>query len=182
MLVTNRDELAALAGSIRSHGRRDGQSYFTFDRPGFNSKMNDLEAAIGLEGLEQFDYTFATRRRSLLRLWDQLSVLEDRLILYRDGSGEVTCPHALPLVLSDPQVSIEGLYAYLEGRGIQCKTLFGSLPTQHKAFAFLGHTLGSFPIAERIGRTGLHFGIHQYLSDEDIDYAVDNVRAYFKNS
>jgi dTDP-4-amino-4,6-dideoxygalactose transaminase len=180
MIAVSDPEWAALCRSIRSHGRRGGQLYFHFDRVGFNSKMNDLEAAIGLEGLENFDHTFAVRRRHLTRLWDLLVPLEDRVLLYRDGPGEVTCPHAFPLVLRDPKQSVDGLYQHLEQKGIQCKTLFGSLPVQHGAFRFLGYRPGSFPVAERIGATGLHFGVHQYLTDHDIDYAAENVRSYFR--
>ncbi|MBI4354267.1 MAG: DegT/DnrJ/EryC1/StrS family aminotransferase [Candidatus Omnitrophica bacterium] len=179
MIAASEDEWALLCRSIRTHGRRDGQPAFHFDRVGFNSKMNDLEAAIGLEGLELFDRTFAVRRRHLARLWELLRPMEDRLILYPDGPGEVICPHAFPLVLRDASRSIEGLYEHLEGRGIQCKTLFGSLPTQHRALAFLGYRLGQFPVAERIGETGLHFGVHQYLTDDDIAYAAESVASYF---
>lgn len=179
MIVTNDAETAALCRSIRTHGRRGGHLYFHFDRVGFNSKMNDLEAAIGREGLEMFDGTFNTRRRHLLRLLDMLSSLEEHLILYRDGRDEVVSPHAFALVMRDKKRTMDGLYNYLEERGIQCKTLFGSLPTQHKAFAFLGYRAGDFPVSERIGRTGLHFGIHQYLTDDDIGYAAESIRAYF---
>lgn len=180
MIVTDDSELAGLCRSLRSHGRRGGQLYFHFDRVGYNSKMNDLEAAIGLEGLENFEETFAIRRRHLLRLRELLSALGDRLLLYRDEPSELICPHAFPIVLQDPQASIEGLYRHLESRGIQCKTLFGSLPTQHQAFAFLGYREGAFPVAERIGRTGLHFGLHQYLTDDDIQYLAESVRSYFR--
>jgi len=65
MIVTNNDKMADLCKSIRSHGRRDGDLFFNFDRVGFNSKMNDLEAAIGLEGLANFDENF--QYRSFLR-------------------------------------------------------------------------------------------------------------------
>lgn len=180
MIVTDDAELDDLCRSIRSHGRRGGQLYFHFDRVGFNSKMNDLEAAIGLEGLEMFDWTFNTRRGHLLRLRQMLAPLEDHLILYHDGCDEVISPHAFPLVIRDGKQSVEGLYECLESRGIQCKTLFGSLPTQHRAFAFLGHKVGDFPVAERIGRTGLHFGIHQYLSDDDVAYVAASVMSYFR--
>jgi len=180
MIVSGDAELAGLCRSIRSHGRRGGELYFHFDRVGFNSKMNDLEAAIGLEGLEMFDETFRIRRRHRQRLLDLLCGLEEHVILYRDGLGEVISPHAFPLVLKDPERPVEGLYRYLEGRGIQCKTLFGSLPTQHRAFSFLGYREGDFPVSEKIGRTGLHFGLHQYLSDEDIDYVAETIAAYFK--
>ncbi len=180
MIAAQDAEWAALCRSIRSHGRRGGQLYFHFDRIGFNSKMNDLEAAIGLEGLENFDNTFRVRRAYLKRLWELMKPLEDRLILYPDGAGEVTCPHAFPLVMRDPQEPVEGLYQHLESNGIQCKTLFGSLPVQHSAFRFLGYKEGSFPVAERIGRTGLHFGIHQYLAEQDIEYAATTVRDYLR--
>ena len=180
MIVASDPELAALCRSIRSHGRRGGQLYFHFDRVGYNSKMNDLEAAIGLEGLENFDRAFSVRRAYLRRLWELLAPLEDRLILYRDGPGEVTCPHAVPIVLRDERESVDGLYRTLEEQGIQCKTLFGSLPTQHEAFRFLGYRPGAFPVAERIGTTGLHFGVHQYLTDEDIQFVADRILTYFK--
>ena len=179
MITTNDPELAQLCRSIRSHGRRGGDLYFHFDRVGFNSKMNDLEAAIGLEGLEMFNWTFETRRRHILRLLELLSPLEEHFILYRDEPHEVICPHAFPIVLRDDRKLIEGLYQHLEERGIQCKTLFGSLPTQHRAFSFLGYKDGDFVVAERIGRTGLHFGIHQYLSDKDVYYIADSIKSYF---
>lgn len=180
MISSREAEWSALCRSIRSHGRRGGQLYFHFDRIGFNSKMNDLEAAIGLEGLENFENTFRVRRVYLARLWELLKPLQDKLILYPDGPGEVTCPHAFPLVMRDPKQSVEGLYQHLESQGIQCKTLFGSLPVQHGAFKFLGYKEGSFPVSERIGTTGLHFGVHQYLTEQDIDYAAETVRNYFR--
>ncbi|MBI2997207.1 MAG: DegT/DnrJ/EryC1/StrS family aminotransferase [Deltaproteobacteria bacterium] len=179
MIVTDKQELADLCRSLRSHGRRGGQLYFHFDRVGFNSKMNDLEAAIGLEGLELFDQNFQIRRRHRQRLLDLLAPLEERIILCRDGPLEVISPHAFPLVLRDERRSVDGLYDHLEGRGIQCKTLFGSLPTQHRAFVFLGYKAGDFPAAERIGRTGLHFGLHQYLTDADIDFIAESLVSYF---
>ena len=179
MIATNDSELSGLCRSVRTHGRRGGELYFHFDRVGFNSKMNDLEAAIGLEGLEMFDWTFNIRRRHLLRLHELLSPLEEHLILYRDAPGEVISPHAFTLVIRDEKKSVEGLYHHLECRGIQCKTLFGSLPTQHRAFTFLGYRQGDFPIAEKIGLTGLHFGIHQYLKDDDLDFIAESAKSYF---
>lgn len=179
MVVTNDKKAADSCRSIRSHGRRNGELYFNFDRIGFNSKMNELEAAVGIEGLQDFDRTFEKRRRYLLRLHERLAGLEDRLILYPDGNGEVICPHAFPLVIRDERHSMKALYESLEKSGVQCKTLFGSLPTQHGAFRFLGHKEGEFPVAERIGRTGLHFGIHQYLLDDDIEFAAESVESYF---
>ncbi len=179
MIVTNDSKINDICRSVRTHGRRGGELYFHFDRVGFNSKMNDMEAAIGLEGVETFQVTFKKRRMLLLALQQMLQPLEEEFFIYRDGPGEMICPHAFPLVLRKDTDAIDELYQYLESQGIQCKTLFGSLPTQHKAFEFLGYQLGDFPVAERIGKTGLHFGIHQYLEQKDLDFIQSSLQTYF---
>ena len=181
MICTDDDEIAALCRSIKCHGYGPGPR-FDFARIGYNSKMNELTAAIGLEGLEKFDETFARRREVREKLIDRLSRFEDRLILYREEPGEVIAPHAFPIVMRDPAADVMPLYHHLEENGIQCKTLFGSLPTQHKAFAFLGHALRDFLVAERVGRTGLHFSCSEYLTDDDIDYIAEQVGEGLKKS
>lgn len=181
MIATGDPAFAELCRSVRSHGRRGGQLYFHFDRVGFNSKMNDLEAAIGLDSLENFDETFRIRRHHLNRLRELVAPLEDRVLFFRDGPREVISPHAFPVVLRDPDASVAPLYEFLEASGVQCKTLFGSLPTQHAAFGFMGHREGEFPVAERIGRTGLHFGLHQYLTGDDIEFVADRLRSFFSS-
>jgi dTDP-4-amino-4,6-dideoxygalactose transaminase len=180
MIVTANNDLAARCRSVRSHGRRNGELYFAFDRLGFNSKMNDMEAAIGLEGLEGFTAAFDRRRQVVHTLRTRLTRWADRVSTHWEGPNEVLAPHAFPLVLRDPDASIAPLYAHLEQASIQCKTLFGSLPTQHVAFRFLGYAPGTFPVAERLHTTGLHFGVHQYLSDADVTYVADQIDAYFE--
>ncbi len=84
------------------------------------------------------------------------------------------------MVLKDKKYDCARLYKYLESKGIQCKTLFGSLPTQHQAFKFLNYKYGEFPASEYVGENGLHFGIHQYLTDDDLLYISDTLKGYFK--
>jgi dTDP-4-amino-4,6-dideoxygalactose transaminase len=180
MICTADSSIDQLCRSIRSHGRRGGELYFAFDRVGYNSKMNDLEAAIGLEGMEMFDWTFKTRRGHLARLHELLEPLREHLVLFPDGKDEVVCPHAYPLLLRDSNGDIDPLYRHLESNSVQCKTLFGSLPTQHRAFEFLGYKRGEFPVSERIGRTGLHFGVHQYLKEDDLIFVSGLIRDFFQ--
>lgn len=171
--------IADILMSVRSHGRPLGSLYFDFQRMGFNSRMNDMEAAIGLEGLENFDETFRKRKRNLYRLLELTKGLEDYCHFIGEEPYEVVSPHAFPLVLKDKRLDRDKLYTYLEERGIECKTLFGSLPTQHEAFKFLGYKLGDFPVAEYVGENGLHFGCHQYLTEDDLIYIGETLRGYF---
>lgn len=180
MVVTDNTWLAAEVSSVRTHGRPPGSVYFDFERIGFNSRMNDMEAAIGLEGLENFDETFLVRTANLVMLLELLEDLGQYCHFIKEESYEVVSPHAFPLVLKDKRHDRDRLYNYLESKGIECKTLFGSLPTQHKAFKFLGYELGDFPVAEYVGKNGLHFGIHQYLSGEDLEYISEVLHNYFR--
>ena len=141
--------------------------------------------------IREFEERFADkfgRRGVRQKLLDALSPFEDRLILYRDASGEIIAPHAFPIVLRDETRDIKPLYDHLEKSGVQVKTLFGSLPTQHAAFKFLGNKEGEFPVAERIGRTGLHFscmekdrsarnifGCNEFMAEEDVGFIADKI-------
>ena len=49
------------------------------------------------------------------------------------------------------------------------------------AFEFLGHKLGDFPVAERIGRTGLHLPCNEFMNDDDVVYIADRIREFCIN-
>jgi len=181
MVVTDDDVIANAVKSVKSHGRPTNSIYFDFQRFGLNLRMNDLTAAIGIEGIEHFNKTFKKRKENMYALMDLTKHLSDFCYFIREEKHEIVCPHAFPLVLKDKNYNCKKLYAFLESKGIQCKTLFGSLPTQHKAFEFLGCKPGDFPVAEYVGENGLHFGIHQYLKDDDLPYIANTLNSYFKN-
>ncbi len=180
MVVTNNDEIANVVRSVKSHGRPFDSIYFDFQRIGFNSRMNELTAAVGLEGMEYFDQTFKKRKNNLYKLLELTEELSDYFYFLKEEGFEKVSPHAFSLVLRDKKYDRDKLYHYLESKGIQCKSLFGSLPTQHKAFQFLNYRYGQFPAAEYVGENGLHFGIHQYLNDDDLLYISDTLKGYFK--
>lgn len=180
MVVTDDDEIANIVRSVKSHGRPPGSIYFDFQRVGFNSKMNDLEAAIGLEGLELFDQHFDKRKNNLYKLLDLTKDLSEYCCFITEERHEKISPHAFPLVLKDEKYNRDNLYKYLESKGIQCKTLFGCLPTQHGAFKFLNYKYGQFPAAEYIGKNGLHFGMHQYITNDDLIFISNVLKEYFR--
>lgn len=180
MVVTNDDELDKVIRSVKSHGRPFGSIYFEFQRIGFNSRMNELTAAIGLESIERFDQIFNTRKNNLYRLLKLTEGLAEYCYFIKEEEHEKVSPHAFPIVLKDKKYDCSKLYKHLEDKGIQSKTLFGSLPTQHQAFKFMNCQYGQFPVSEYIGENGLHFGIHQYLNDDDIVYISDTLNNYFK--
>lgn len=179
VIATDDDEIAHLCRSIKCHGYGKDRR-FDFVRIGYNAKTTDLAAAIALEGIENFDSTFNERRKRRQTLIELLRPLEEKLILYEDHPNELSSPHAFPILIRDPDIDAMLLYDYLQNAGIECKSLFASLPTDHKAFAFLDYERGDFPIAERVGKSGLHFGIIQSLNVDDLQYIATTIKEFFR--
>ena len=57
MVVTNNDRIANAVRSVKTYGRPTRSVYFDFQRFGLNLRMNDLTAAIGIEGIEHYNET-----------------------------------------------------------------------------------------------------------------------------
>lgn len=194
IVVTDKPEFADIARSLRSHGRacnckecvlnissaycrkrfnydRNIDMRFAFERIGFSSKMNELEAAVGLGYLDIYKDILEKRRRNLKYLKDKFIRFQPYLSTITENNNEVIGPHAFPIIIEEEAgFTREELSGYLEKNNIETRTLFSSMPTQCPGFKFLGYRIGNFPNAEYIGRHGLHIGIHQELEKEHLDY------------
>jgi dTDP-4-amino-4,6-dideoxygalactose transaminase len=202
MVVTDDPGYAEVLRSLRSHGRAckcgvctlntasrscakrfSGEAgediRFVFERLGYSSKMNELEAAIGLGNLDSYEAIVEKRRKNLLHVLSRFGEFAPHLATIAEEPHERIGPHAIPIIIGEQATfSRADLTAHLEGDGIDTRTLFASMPTQCPGFAHLGHRLGEFPCSEYLGRRGLHVGVHQDLSLDDMDYLLDSLRGF----
>lgn len=197
IIVTNKPEFAEVLRSLRAHGRacsckvcslnldskycpkrfqQGVDRRFIFERIGYSSKMNELEAAVGLGNLEIYGEILKKRRNNLLEMMDRFKRFKPYLISIKESKGEEIGPHAFPMIVQENSpFNREQLSQFLEKNGIETRDLFSSMPTQCKGFSFLGYKLGDFPNAEYTGNNGLHIGVHQDLDREHIDYFINTV-------
>ena len=194
IITTNNQDYAEILRSLRSHGRccncsscvmnkgantcdkrfRDGNDMrFKFERVGYSSKMNELEAAVGLGNIEAWPKYLAARRKNLHYLLDNFKKYEPDLFTIYEEKHETIGPHAFAIILGkDAKFSRDKLVEYLKSKQIDSRNLFLSMPTQCPGFAFLGHKPGDFPVAEYMGRNGLHIGLHQDLTADHLKYFI----------
>lgn len=180
MCSTNNPKIYNILNSLKNHGRKPGSLYFDHIRHGLNFRVNILPVAIILEQIKSFWKIFNKRKNNLNYLLKKTKKLRNFAFFNSEEPHGITSPHAFSVTLKDPKYNYKKLYKFLQDNSIECKRNFGSMPTQHKAFKFLGHKLGEFPEAEYVGDNGLHLGIHQYLSKEDLDYISDILYKYFQ--
>ena len=75
----------------------------------------------------------------------------------------------------DPRITLFGkiLRKSLEASGVETRPLFGSIPTQQRAYAHLRERYaGRLPQADYLGRHAFYVGCHQYLSPEGLQIMV----------
>ena len=182
MVSTNIHGLEPILRSIRSHGREPGQKFFNHIRLGLNLRMQDFNAAVGLAELADFDQIFAKRKENFYYLTEKTKDLEEFAHFLKEEPYELIAPHAFSLVIKNPKITGSDITGYLEEKGIEVKRNFGSMPTQHEAFSHLGYRKGIFPEAEYVGDYGIHFGIHQNLNQDDLDYISSALHDFFHRS
>ena len=62
MIVTDDDDLAAVCRSLRNQGR-DGMAWLAHQRLGFNYRMSEINAALGVAQIGRLDEILENRRR-----------------------------------------------------------------------------------------------------------------------
>ncbi len=172
-VVTNDDTIADLVRSLRNHGRQSDafEEKFLFPWIGFSAKMNSMEAIIGLGIIPELDVHIEKRRHNL-RVLNELTgnswMVED--------DNEYIVPHSYPLMARSNEERQKLLIDLPQRYGIEARQLFCSIPTQSKAYAFLGEKLGSYPIAEIIGSKGFYVPSHQNLNDDDLRHIANALK------
>lgn len=207
VITTDREDFAEILRSLRSHGRackcescvlnissgycnkrfRSGNGIdirFQFERIGFSSKMNELEAAVGLGNLDIFDEILKKKRDNLLTMIKKFERFSEYLYAISEEPYEKIGPHAFPIIVKkeDAPFTRNQLVDFMEKKGIDTRNLFLSIPTQCPGFGFLGYKLGEFPNAEYIGDNGLHIGVHQDIGEKEIEYIMDTVAEFLERN
>ena len=205
IIATNNEQFTEILRSLRTHGRgctckecilnikpsssiycekrfKNGiDTRFSFERIGYSSKMNELEAAVGLGTLEIYNEILSKRKENLTYLMNNFRRFEPFLHTFKQESHETIGPHAFPIILDEKAKFGRDEYAqFLEKNGIETRVFFSSMPTQCPSFIYRGYKLGDFPNAEYLGNNGLHIGVHQDLCKEDLDYVVEITERFIK--
>jgi perosamine synthetase len=175
MVVTSDAAFAERCRSLKNLAfNRDRR--FLHDAIGFNYRMTNVQAAIGLAQLEKVDEYVALRRRHGASYTALLKNVEGlRLPVERPWARNVYWMYGI--VVDDSfGCSRDELMAGLAERGVETRTFFIPMheqPVFHKRDLFCHE---HYPVASDLGRRGLYLPSSTGLSDADLAYVVDAVR------
>lgn len=148
---------------------------YLFTEIGYNLKITDVQAAMGLAQLEKLPDFIAARKHNFARLYAGLKAFEDFLILPRWSPRADPSWFAFPLTVRDsaPFTRVE-LTRALEARRIETRVLFaGNVLAQPGYRNIECRRVGELPNADHVLRGAFFVGVYPGLDDARIDYMLD---------
>jgi len=185
MVLTNRPEVAQRLQRLRSHGMtRDpaqmteashGPWYYQQVELGFNYRMTDLQAALGLSQLNKLDSFVARRRELAARYHRLLSDLPVTLPGLQPGAESAWHLYVVRLQLDRIALNHRQVFEGLRAAGIGVNLHYIPVHLQ-PYYRDLGFAEGDFPQAERYYTQAISLPMFPSLSDEQQGYVVEQLR------
>jgi UDP-4-amino-4,6-dideoxy-N-acetyl-beta-L-altrosamine transaminase len=179
-VLSNDPELLASVRLLRSHGMErnpddsdQGAWYYEQRTLGFNYRLSDLHAALGLSQLQRLDEAIERRRSLAERYAHMLHGLP--LDLPRMEPGSASAWHLYPVGFHAGDAMRCRVHGRLAEAGIQAQVHYIPLYRQ-PLFAGLGSVTGSFPAADAYYAGTLSLPLHPTLTHAEQDHVVAVLR------
>lgn len=182
MITTDSEERAALVSSLRNHGleRAPGSSsagLANVERIGFNYRMTDFQAALGIAQLPRLDDFIEERERWAAWYRRELADLQ-WLGLPASPPGLRHAWQSFVCVLAeDAPIGRDALIDYLESRGIGARPgthAVSELPAYRK---IADGPTAACPVAARLHRNSIALPLHNRLAAADLEYVAEALHA-----
>jgi CDP-6-deoxy-D-xylo-4-hexulose-3-dehydrase len=154
---------------------------YVFSQLGFNFKITDMQAALGLAQLDRVDGFHAARRANFARLGAALAGLDGELLRVRPTEGADPSWFGYPFTLREGGAERRtALQRFLLERKIDSRLLLGGNLTRQPALAGLEHRVsGTLERSDRITEASLWVGCYPGLTEPMIDWVAESLHAFF---
>jgi aminotransferase EvaB len=171
VVVTRSAELAERLRLYRNHGLANRDEVAAW---GVNSRLDALQAVVGTRLIADVPAITERRIRNAGRYDAGFADVDGiRVPVRRPGVRHV---YHLYMVRAERR---DELLRFLVDSGVEAKVHYPVPVHLQPAARGLGYASGDFPSAEQDARTVVTLPAHPYLTDDEIDYVIDRVRAFY---
>lgn len=179
--IYNQYMLASLHGQSKDALAKTKLGAWEYDilYPAYKCNMTDINAAIGLKQLERYDALLA-RRREIIEKYDK-AFLDAGLMPLKHFDDESRSSGHL-YILRIPEFKAEDrnrLITKLAEQGIATNVHYKPLPMM-TAYHTLGFDIKNYPNAYAMYENEITLPLHTKLSDDEVDYVIENVLQVLK--
>jgi len=178
MIVTDDEGWDEVFRSLRNQGRDRAGTWLDHVRLGYNYRLDEMSAALGVAQMERLPELLAKRERVAQWYNERLAHIEG-----------VRAPYVAPYTTKmswflyvarlDERYDRERVIAALEERGVPARPYFKPIHMQ-PFYRELGYQPGSLPVTERVSQSTLALPFFGGLDEAQVDYVCEQVRAVLK--
>lgn len=175
MIVTDDEELARRARHLTTQSRVPAVGYL-HDEIGYNYRLSNVAAALGLAQLRKLDDFVAAKRRIAARYAEAFAELPVTLPPTLDETASTYWLYSILVQGADPETERDALAAHLESVGVQARPLWRPLHAQPplKHAQLLGGSVGDDLFAR-----GLSLPCSTGISDDELDRVITAVTDWY---
>lgn len=172
VVTTNSDETAERIRLLRNHGLQDRDTCVI---PGYNHRLSTMQAMIAYHVLQDLDWITDRRIANAARYDEGLKDCPGIIIPPRDPDvKQVYHTYVVQAQYRDT------LIKYLGDRNIEAKVHYPVPIHLQPGYAYLGYKEGDFPVCEAQAKRIISLPIHQYLTEDQIDYTIETIRGFYR--
>jgi dTDP-4-amino-4,6-dideoxygalactose transaminase len=176
LVTTDDPALAGRLRALRNHGQDPAAPGPDFILPGFNYRLTEFQAALGLTQLAKLDGILAARRERAAR-YDALlapTPLAPPAVRPRAGAVYQSYVLRLPPEAADRR---DAIVRGLRARGVEATLGTWHLPLTTYFRSRYGHRPGDFPMADAVFRSALTLPLHPRLTEPEQAFVVEQLLA-----
>jgi dTDP-4-amino-4,6-dideoxygalactose transaminase len=173
VVTTDDDEIATALRVLRNQGQR---TRYEYERPGFNLRMTEMQAALGVAQMSRMSDVVEIRRANARALSDGLAGV-DGLILPTEPEDGTHVFHQYTVRVEGARLTRDELFGHLRGRGVESGVYYPRPVFGYDCFRLhprVGHA--EVPATLRACREVLSLPVHPSLSEAEIEAIIDSVR------
>ena len=174
VVLTDDDALAAHLRSLVNQGRSDDGAWLVHSRLGFNYRLSDVHAAIGVAQLERLDDLLAARAEVARRYQERVAAIDGITPMYEGPQARSWFVYAPRL---DPGIDRDRVIADLEAAGVQAKPYLPCIHLQPYYREVHGHRPGELPITEAISASTIALPFFPEMTEEQIERVCTELAA-----
>ena len=172
MIVTDRDDWNALFRSLRNQGRDVFDAWLNHTRLGYNYRLDEMSAALGLAQMERIDELLA--KRAQVAAWYNERLAGQELIETPVVAPETTRMSWFVYVVRIlPPAQRDAVMARLDAQGIPSRPYFTPIHLQPFYRERFGYGDGDFPVTEELGRVSLALPFSSVMTQEQVDQVCE---------
>jgi dTDP-4-amino-4,6-dideoxygalactose transaminase len=176
MVVTSSEATWRLLKSLSNQGRAEDADWLDHERLGYNYRLDDVAAALGLAQLEKLDLLLELRAQVAARYGDLLESVDGVEPPLADDPEHLRSWFVYPVRLA-PDIDRARVREALAARAIQTKVYLPSIHLQPYMRERFGFREGMLPVSEEASRRLLALPFFGQLEPEDQERVVDALHA-----